>query len=460
MQIDAFGLSLSIKALPSLSPPSSRGGLWWPIMNSIQESFTGAWQRNVEVSVDNVTTNPIVWACVTLIAGDISKLWLRLVERDENNIWTETENPAYSPVLRKPNHYSTRIKFIEYWILCKLLKGNAYILKSRDERGVVDAMYPLDPASVKVLISPSGAVFYQVNADALSGVPDDVTIPAREIIHDVMVPLWHPLVGVSPIYAAGMAALQGLRIQSNSSKLFLNGSNPGGVLTAPQPISEETAKRLQTYWEANYAGQDNVGKIAVLGDGLKYEPMTMTAVDAQLIDQLKWADERVAACFHVPLWKIGLGPMPAYGNVQAANIEYYQTCLQALIENIETLLDEGLRTGINLGTEFDLDALLRMDTQTQMDLVVKAVGGAVFTPNEGREIFSKKPKQGGDTPYLQQQNYSLSALDRRDQANPAPATNQGTTTPTAQPDDQAADAEPKGFDEALCWKRFEAAYGA
>ena len=77
----------------------------------IHEPFTGAWQRNIEVRADTALTYSAVYACITLIASDIGKLRLRLVQQDSNGIWTETENPAYSPVLRKPNRYQTRIKF-------------------------------------------------------------------------------------------------------------------------------------------------------------------------------------------------------------------------------------------------------------------------------------------------------------------------------------------------------------
>lgn len=446
MQIEAFGLSLSIKSLPSLYPPSSRGGLWWPI---IKESFAGAWQRNVEITVEDVVTNPVVWSCVTLIASDISKLWLNLKERDENGIWTEIENTSHSPVLRTPNHYSTRIKFYEYWMLSKLLRGNTYALKRRDGANRVDALYVLDSTRVQVLIAQDGSVFYQIDADDLTGIGETVTVPAREIIHDVMVPLYHPLVGVSPIYAAGMAALQGLKIQRQSSKLFENGSQPGGVLTAPQFISNETAERLQQHWMANYAGEQNIGKIVVLGDGLKYEPMTMTAVDAQLIDQLKWSDERICACFHVPGYMVGIGPAPPYTDIQSINLQYYNQALQAPIENLEELLDKGLELPTSprrLGVEFDKSALLSMDTATQIKNAVAAVGGGILKPNEARAEFDRKPVEGGDAVYLQQQNYSLAALDRRDSAEPAPAT---TATPQRQITERVDDdVEMKGWEPA------------
>ena len=76
-----------------------------------------------------------------------------------------------------------------------------------------------------------------------------------------MVALYHPLVGVSPIHACGLAAVQGIRIQSNSAQVFGNGSNPGGILTAPGALSDETAKRLKAHSDSNYTGA-NVGKVA------------------------------------------------------------------------------------------------------------------------------------------------------------------------------------------------------
>ena len=81
-----------------------------------------------------------MYACVTLIATDIGKLRLRLVAQDDDGVWSETTNPAYSPVLRKPNRYQTIHKFVEQWITSKLKAGNAYVLKQRDERGVVSAL--------------------------------------------------------------------------------------------------------------------------------------------------------------------------------------------------------------------------------------------------------------------------------------------------------------------------------
>jgi HK97 family phage portal protein len=407
------GLAVGVltKAL-NLAPvqASSRG--WWPI---VKEPFTGAWQQNVSVNAETALTYSAVFSCVTLIASDIAKLCgngLNLVAIDADDIWTKTESAAFSPVLRKPNRYQNRIKFVEQWISSKLIHGNTYVLKERDQRGIVTALYILDPTKVVPLVATNGDVYYQLQRDDLSGLEVQVTVPAREIIHDLMVALYHPLVGVSPIYACGVAALQGLSIQGNSKSFFSNGSNPGGVLTAPGAIDDDTAKRLKEYWDTNFSGA-NVGKVAVLGDGLKYEQMAVNATDAQLIEQLKWTADTVCSCFHIQPYMISVGPPPPYANIEPLNIQYYSQCLQSLIENFELCLDEGLELPKPYGTEISLVDLMRMDTVTKTTAAKTAIA-AGMTINESRfRHFDLGPVEGGDTVYLQQQMWPLEELTGR-----------------------------------------------
>lgn len=422
------------KALPTSPVYENRGG-WWPL---VRESFTGAWQQNVTVEFNSVLSYHAVYACLTLISSDISKLRVKLVEQDDDGIWSEVAkpSPAFSPVLRKPNRYQNRIQFWESWIMSKLMRGNTYVLKVRDNRGVVTALYVLAPDRVKVLTADDGSVYYELLADNISSIGENVVVPASEIIHDRFNCLFHPLIGTSPIFAAGVAATQGLNIQNNSAVFFGNASRPSGVLTAPGHIDDPIAERLKEAWETKFSGT-NAGKVAVLGDGLKYEAMTMSAEESQLIDQLKWTAEVVCSVFHVPPYKIGIGQMPTYNNIQSLNVEYYSQCLQKLIEDAELCVDEGLGIGAGvttdgrvLGTEFDVDNLLRMDSVTQMDVLEKASG--VMTIDEKRRKLDLKKVNGGGSVYLQQQNFSLEALAKRDaQEDPFASEKKPAATPPA-----------------------------
>jgi len=404
----------------SLSPASSSG--WWPF-GWLREAFPGAWQRDIKTPVVDVLTYGAVFSCVTLIASDIAKMGLGIVERVKDGTTIPAINSAWSPVLKKPNHYQIRIMFVMQWLISKLTWGNAYVLKERDNRGVVTSLYVLDPSRVIPLVASNGDVYYALTEDLLAGIKAGIpAIPASEIIHDVMYPIYHPLVGLSPIHACGLAAIQGLRIQVNSAKFFENGAALGGVLTAPGAISNETAERLKQFWESKYVGASNVGKVAVLGDGLKFEKMTMSSTDAQLIEQLKWTSENVCTCYHVPPHKVGVQPPPTHTNIEALDQQYYSQCLQILVECVEGLLDEGLAIKNPYSVEFSLDDLLRMDSATLMDVQAKGVGAGLVAPNEGRRKLNLPPVVGGQTPYLQQQNFSLAALDARDKAGPAPST--------------------------------------
>jgi len=384
-----------------------------------------------------------VYACVTLIANDISKLSPLLLVRQQNGTCTEID---LLPVLKKPNGYQNHIQFKEWWIISKLIRGNTYALKQRDNRGNVTKLYILEPTRVQVLTTPSGDVFYQLGQDDLNGQNQtSVTVPASEIIHDRISPMFHPLVGISPLFASGASAGQGLKIITDSAKFFENGATPGGVLTAPGSISNDTAARLKAHWDANYTGA-NSGKVAVIGDGLKFEPMRMTAVDSQLIDQLRWTAEAVCSAFHVPAYKVGAGPIPSNNNVEALTQDYYSQCLQKLIEDYEICLDEGLELPSGQHTQLDLDGLFRMDTATQIKTLREGVAGAIMSPNEARLKLNLIPLEGGDTVYLQQQNFSLEALSRRDaQADPF-ATQQTTQTQQTMPEKPMTDDD---MDESM-----------
>lgn len=450
-------LGFEITRAKHVNPVYSNSSNWWswPSWPVVSEPFTGAWQRNISHRPETVLAFSAVYACITLIASDIAKMRVRLAQRDDDFIWTEIESAAFSPVLRKQNRFQTRIQFFEQWMASKLIHGNTYVLKERDERGVVRRLYVLDPNRTRPMVAPDGSVFYQLTHDDLSGIEEDsLVVPASEIIHDRMVSLYsHQLCGLSPISACAIPALQGLAIQNNSTKFFQNNSTPGGVLTAPGAITDEVAKRLKDHWEANYTG-NNIGKIAVLGDALKFEPMVINAVDSQLIEQGKWTAETVCSCFHVPPYMIGVGPPPNYNNIEALNQQYYNQCLQTHIESIEVLLDEGLGLvdveGKVYGVDFDLDGLIRMDTATKVKAASDAINAGFMAPNEARARFDMKPVEGGDTPYLQNQNFSLEALSKRDQSdNPFAKTTPEPPEEEPEPEGDEDAKDPRSFADRI-----------
>lgn len=413
--VSAMSNLIARQQTQSLNPVDTGRG-WLNIMDWPR----GNWQADgAPINYDKTMANWAVYACLSLIASDIAKIKLRLVEEDDDGIWYPTFSAAFSPVLRKPNDYQTFQQFIEAWVISKLgPAGNTYVLKEFDKRGLVTAMHVLDPQCVTPHVSPNGSVFYYVQKDDLTQIPESTYIPADWVIHDRAACLFHKLVGISPLYASALAAKQSTSIQENQEKFFKNMSRPSGLLTAPAQISDVTAARLKAHWEDNYSGS-KLGKVAVLGDGLKYEALTsITAADSQAIEQLGYTATMICSTYHVPPFKIGIGTLPQGQKVSEMNQIYYADCLQAQMMAIQNLLDEGLYmtqlSARRLGTEFNIDDLLLMDQGSLSKVVGDKVKVGIMKIDEARKRFNLPKVVGGDTPYMQQQNYSLAALAKRD----------------------------------------------
>ena len=127
----------------------------------------------------------------------------------------------YAPVLKAPNHYQNRIQFFTYWLLFSLTRGNAYALEERDSRGIVTALYLLDPTRVnrwsgqgRCRRAPAGSARRRQRGVG--------RVPAREIIHDVAT---RPITRCAACRGLRLrhATLQALAIQNNATKLFRSG---------------------------------------------------------------------------------------------------------------------------------------------------------------------------------------------------------------------------------------------
>jgi HK97 family phage portal protein len=434
-----------------VAPIGSEPG-WHPLdargPGCIEESFTGAWQRNLSQCDDaSMLGFSAVYACIAIISSDIAKMPLRLMRRRADGGRDVATTHPISALLYAPNHYQTRVDFIQQVMVSTLIHGNAYILKERDNREVVSSMYVLDPRRVKVLVAEeTGDVFYEIRGSRLAGLQDKtVKVPASEMIHHRLVCLEHPLVGNTPLYAAGSSAMVGARIVMNSGSFFGHQARPAGALVAPGKIDKDTAKFLKDQWEENFSGR-NTGRTAVLSNGLKWEPLTMTSVDAQLIEQLRWTVEDVARVYRVPSFMLGDLTKVTYKNSEQLNRTYYSGCLQYHIEALEARFDEAFGLATDVEIEFDLDTLFRTDMETRFAAYNTAINAGLMAFNEARAREDLPRLKGGDEPLVQKQNVPLSMVgkiaeqDTKPAPAPAPANDQPPAASDQAPSDASGDA--------------------
>lgn len=387
----------------------------------IEEPFIGAFQRNKDYIADR-TQHPTVFACLSLISNDIAKLPFTFKTLEDKH-WKRVYNSQYSFLNSKPNKYQTPYQFRQQWILSKLMHGNTYVLIERDELDNPVAFHILNPDAVQVRISDvSGSIFYAVKINKNAGDSvftltdnNELIIPASEIIHDKCVTIYSPFVGVSPIRAAALSINMSHNIQSHMNDFIQNGASLGGIVEVPGAIKEEQSKAILRKFNEDFKGR-NSGNIGLLTDGMKFNKLSMSSLDAQLIDHMKYTTEQICGVFNVPVFMI-------ISNSQASNVEeltqqYYSQCLQTHIKSLENCLDFSLEISDYDSIEIDTNELFRGDMTKRYANYEKAIKASFMTINEARYLEDLPPLDGADTVYMQQQNFSLQAIYERDKNDP------------------------------------------
>jgi HK97 family phage portal protein len=431
-------------------PTDGGARVYWPPLGNGDRGPPGNWQMNLNPgsfpSAELVAFSA-VYACTSIISGDIAKLPIQVFRVDvESGARTVQRRDYYAQLMRTPNSYQTGADFMQLYVLSTLLQGNAYAYTPRNARGEVAALHVLDPRSTRPFIEPeSGELFYRCGENLLAGIIPGAMIPERDIIHHRL-PLLpgFPLLGVTPIFAAASSSAVGLQILRNSQSFFGNASRPSGVLTAPGKVSEPTAQRLKEDWDNNYGGP-RFGKTAVLPEGLKWEPLAITAQDAQLIEQLRWSVEDVARVFRVPLFMLGDPTKATYRNTEQAARAYLSGCLSYHIEALEQRFERAFEFPLDWELKFDLSQILRAEIDVRFAAYTQALNAGWSTINEVRAQEGLEAVDGGDEPHIQMQYVPLSQSGKTPAA-PAP----GEPPPTNPPDAVPAGPgdETLGFDSA------------
>ena len=356
-------------------------------------------------------SNSAVFAAIDRISSDVAKIPLRHWKRRADGGRDEIVNSQIIQVWRKPNPSQTQFDVIKALVASQLYRGNGYIYSVINGRNQVVEMYPLAQEKCVPYVW-AGEVFYRLAVDQLADIQVSEMVPARYILHHRMLTYSSGIYGISPLSAAAASIRQGDNIQQYGANFFGNAARPSGYLTTANKLDRQKAEEIGKRWRDNYSGAANAGKTAVLEQGLEYKQVVLTAVDSQLIEQLKYTTEDVARVFQLPGILIGDVSALAAKGVESLMRVYYSLCLGAHFESLQARMNAFFELDTTKEfLEFDTDQLFKTDLAIRTDAWAKAVQGGLATPNEGRlAAFYYNPVEGGDQVFMQQQMIPLTML--------------------------------------------------
>ncbi len=366
------------------------------------EVWSGAGLSQAGVAVNSLSAmqHVAVMACVSILSEDVAKLPIRVM-RQVGKARVAVPNHWLNTLLRRPNAWQTQFEFVEMMQAALVLRGNAFAVILRDARGMPRALVPVHPDRISLRDTVEGEIFYGITPanrferHLLRDQP--VLVPAEDMFHLRWMSGYNPLMGASRVQlmreAIGLAVSQELQ----SAKLAGTGARPGGILKTDAILGKDVVERVRASWQENFGGLRNSGKTAILEQGLEWQPLGMTSVDAQWLESRKFQLEDIARGFRVPRHKLGMEQAGAANLVQLDQ-EYVNSVLSGYCTRWAQRMELDFRLDEEgVSVEFDYAELGKADIATRLNTARIGVLGMTLTPNEARQMAGGLPPMpGGD----------------------------------------------------------------
>ena len=346
-----------------------------------------------------------VYSCVRILAEAIAGLPLHVYRYNSDGGKEKAiDHPLYLLLHDEPNPEMSSFVFRETLMTHLLLWGNAYAQIIRNGKGQVVALYPLMPNKMTVDRDASGQLYYQYMryADEVGGKNETVTLSPSDVLHIPGLG-FDGLVGYSPIAMAKNAIGLAIATEEYGAKFFANGAAPSGVLEHPGTIKDP--QRVREAWQSQFGGSQNSGKIAVLEEGMKYTPISISPEQAQFLETRKFQINEIARIFRVPPHMVGDLEKSSFSNIEQQSLEFVKYTLDPWVIRWEQSLMRSLFSHDEKKSyfvKFNVEGLLRGDYQSRMNGYATARQNGWMSANDIRELenLDRIPADAGGDLYL------------------------------------------------------------
>lgn len=296
----------------------------------------------------------------------------------------------------------TSFVFRETLMTHLLLWGNAYAQIIRNGKGEIIALYPLMPNRMTVDRDDKGQLYYEYQtskdeAHTMKG--SSVRLKPTDVFH---VPGlgFDGLVGYSPIAMAKNAIGMAIACEEYGAKFFANGATPSGILEHPGVLKDPG--KVRDSWNVTFGGSGNANKVAVLEEGMKYTPISISPEQAQFLETRKFQIDEIARIFRVPPHMVGDLEKSSFSNIEQQSLEFVKYTLEPWIVRWEQSMFRSLLSvneKAQFFVKFNVDGLLRGDYQSRMNGYATARQNGWMSANDIRELENLdliSEEEGGD----------------------------------------------------------------
>lgn len=341
---------------------------------------------------ENALRVSAVYSCVKVLSESIASMPLNLYSLEADGSKQRKYNRTDRLVSIAPSDFQTAAELWSYVVTSLALHGNAYvqIVRTGSGRPVELRVIPANSVTVHV---DGHLVRYTVSVGP-SGSQRTYEIKRQDILHFKGMTL-DGYRGISPIqYNSSLIGGDRVAIDYNN-RIYTNGATPRGVLEVDGVLSDEAYENLRQSWGAAHGGENNGNRVAILESGVKFQGISMSPTDLNLLETRKYSRAEIAAIFRVPPHMVGEMSSATYSNITDQSRSFYQYTLAPWLTAIEQRLNHTL-AGPGECFRFDIDGLIRAPLTDEAPALQSLIQTGILSPNEARERLGLGPRDGGD----------------------------------------------------------------
>ena len=322
-----------------------------------------------------------VWACIDLRANTIGSLPFFAYNVRNGEKTLARGSRLYSILHDSPNSRMTPLEFWRAMMLNYDLRGNAYARLERDGAGEVVAMWPMPADQVTVTVLESGSMVYEYTLG------QNVAILAESsVLH--LKNLGNGTTGLSKLEFMRNTTDEAAKAQGAACKVFGNGGKPTGVLMLDKVLNPEQRKSMLTRFAEMSEG--NTSRLFLLEANMKYQQLSMSPEDQQLLETRQYGVEEVCRWYGMPPVMVGHSGVTAWGSGISELVQGWHTLhLRPMLVNIEQALKKRVmspRQRATMDIEISFDALLRGSPTQRSEMYAKAAQNGWLTRAEIRQL--------------------------------------------------------------------------
>ena len=368
-----------------------------------------------------------VYACVRVISETVASLPLGVYEATDDGSQKATDHSLYFLLHDEPNSEMTSFVLREVMLAHLLLYGNSYCQILRSGRNQITGLYPLLPDHMEVDRDKNGTLTYTYSTST----GQRVIMAPEEVLHIPGLG-FDGVMGYSPIALERNAIGLGIASEEYGSKFFSNGARPSGILTHPNTVKNPAA--LRESWNSIYGGSGNANRVAILEEGMRFEPIAIPNNEAQFLETRKFQVDEICRIFRVPPHLVGDLEHATFSNIEHQSIDFAVHTIRPWLVRIEQSMNRALFSDEEKGrfyVQFNIDGLMRGDYKSRMEGYAIARQNGWMSANDIRALENQNPipsEEGGDA-YLVNGNMISILTAMRQGADEASA---GTETQSSQ----------------------------